>query len=299
VNARIPPGLVVNADDLAYHPRINAGILSAWRSGILTSATMLMTTPWLEQTVREVVRGTGLPVGIHLALTVGKSVAGHQAVPDLTDETGDLTAMAPRLLLAAFASDEERRLLAQIRRELEAQLALARDHGVRPTHADAHQHVHMNPAIFALAEELLPRFGIERVRMSREAVSLRAAVGALGRGQPINLAKLALLRWLARGIRPKLATTDEFFGVLDTGKVTKPAVMAAIANLATDRSLEMCVHPGFPVPAGEAVFRQADVNAWMTSPARQMEHDALVDAEVAELVRRRGIVLRSFDGREK
>ena len=301
MTARIPPGLIVNADDLAYHPRINAGILSAWRAGILTSATMLMTTPWLEATVREVVRATGLPVGIHLALTVGKSVAGQVAglgaVPDLTDETGDLTATAPRLLLSAFASDKERRLLAQIRRELEAQLALARDHGVRATHADSHQHVHMNPAIFALLEELLPRFGIERMRMSREALSLRAVAGALARGQPINLAKLALLRWLARRIRARLATPNEFFGVIYTGKATKTAIMAAIAGLAADRSLEMCVHPGFPVPAAEAAYRQADVNAWITSPARQMEHDALVDAEVGELVRRRGIVLRSYDGR--
>jgi hypothetical protein len=41
------------------------------------------------------------------------------------------------------------------------------------------------------------------------------------------------------------------------------------------------------------------VNAWIISPARQVEHDALTDVEVGELVRRRGIVLRSFDGREK
>ena len=86
-----------HVDVMRLPPRINAGILSAWRSGILTSATMLMTTPWLEQTVRDAVRGAGLPVGIHLALTVGKSVAGHREVPDLTDESGDLTATAARL----------------------------------------------------------------------------------------------------------------------------------------------------------------------------------------------------------
>jgi predicted glycoside hydrolase/deacetylase ChbG (UPF0249 family) len=299
MTARIPPGLIVNADDLAYHPRINAGILSAWRAGILTSATMLMTTPYLEQTVREAVRAAGIPVGIHLALTVGKSAAGHAAVPDLADETGDLTATAPRLLLAGFATDAERRLLAQIRRELEAQLALARDHGVRATHVDSHQHVHMNPAIFALVEELLPHFGIERLRVSREALTLRAGAGAVAEGQSINLAKLALLRFVGRGVRPRLATTDEFFGVIHTGKVTKRALVAAIAGLAADRSLEMCVHPGFPVPAAEATYRQADVNAWIISPARQMEHDALTDAEVGELVRRRGIALRSYDGSEK
>jgi chitin disaccharide deacetylase len=299
MTARIPPGLIVNADDLAIHPRINAGILSAWRDGIVTSATMLMTTPYLEETVRAAVRAARLPVGIHLALTLGKAVAGHGEVPDLTDEAGSLTWTAQRLLLCTFASEEERRLLAQIRRELEAQLALARDHGVRATHADSHQHVHMNPAIFALVEELLPRFGIARVRTSREALPWRTAASALANGQPINLAKVALLRWLGRRIDPRLATTDAFFGVINTGKVTKPAIMAAIAGLAADRSLEMCVHPGFPVAAGEATYGPTDVNTWIASPARQTEHDALTDVEVGELVRRRAIVLRCFDGTEK
>ena len=40
----VPPGLIVNADDLGIHPSINAGIISAYRRGILTSCTMLMTT---------------------------------------------------------------------------------------------------------------------------------------------------------------------------------------------------------------------------------------------------------------
>jgi predicted glycoside hydrolase/deacetylase ChbG (UPF0249 family) len=299
VTDRILPGLIVNADDLAIHPRINAGILSAWNAGILTSATMLMTTPYLEATVRDTVRTSSLPVGIHLALTLGKGIAGHGAVPDLTDETGEFTWTAQRLLLCSFASEPQRRVLAQIRRELEAQLALARDHGVRATHADSHQHVHMNPAIFAAVEDLLPRFGIERMRRSREALSPRAVAGAVAQGQGINLAKVALLRWLGRRIRPRLATPDEFFGVIYTGMVTKPAIMAAIADLAMDRSLELCVHPGFPVGTGEANYELADVNAWITSPSRQLEHDALVDPDVAALVRQRGITLRSFDGREK
>jgi predicted glycoside hydrolase/deacetylase ChbG (UPF0249 family) len=39
-------GLIVYADDLAFHPEINSGILSAYRNGILTSCRMLMTNPY-------------------------------------------------------------------------------------------------------------------------------------------------------------------------------------------------------------------------------------------------------------
>jgi predicted glycoside hydrolase/deacetylase ChbG (UPF0249 family) len=299
VSAHLPHGLIVNADDLAIHPRTNAGILSAWRSGVLTSATMLMTTPYVEETIREVERAGGPPCGLHLALTLGKAVAARRDVADLTDEDGNFTWTAARLLTRSFADAPERRLLGQICTEFTAQLSRARDLGLAPTHADSHQHVHMHPAIFALVEELLPRFGIERIRVSREALSLATVAGALTHGKPVNLAKLALLRWRGHGIRPRLATTDAFFGVLHSGMATKPAVMAAIARLPRDRSLEICIHPGFPAPAGEAPYRLADVNAWITSPMRQAEHDALVDPEVVALVRRRGVTLRGFDGKEK
>ena len=47
------PGIIINADDLGIHPSINAGILSAYRNGILTSSTMLVTTDFLEETLRD------------------------------------------------------------------------------------------------------------------------------------------------------------------------------------------------------------------------------------------------------
>ena len=293
------PGLVVNADDLAIHPRTNAGIFSAWRSGIVTSATMLVTTPYFEQTVHELGRGDGPPIGIHLSLTLGKAVAGHREVPNLTDEEGDFTQSSAGLLLTRLTGENGRRLLPQIRRELEAQLGLARDHGLRPTHADSHQHVHMHPAIFSLLEEILPRFGIGRVRHSLETLSLAAVIGLLGQGKPINLAKVALLRLLSRRVRPRLATTDGFFGVLYSGVVTKHAIAAAIESLARDRSLEICVHPGLPDAENRPAYPRGYENDFIGSVARRREHDILVDPDLRELVRRRGLTLVSFDGRAK
>src|SRR5258708_2296263 len=135
--AKVASGLIINADDLAIHPRINAGIVSAYRSGIVTSTTILMTTPYVDATIREVVRVESLPVGIHLSLTLGKAVVGQHQVPDLVDEQNNFTWSSRRLLLCRFTGDKERRLLTQIRCELEAQLGLAHDWGLRPTHADS------------------------------------------------------------------------------------------------------------------------------------------------------------------
>ena len=293
----VPPGLIVNADDLGIHPSINAGIVSAYRRGILTSCTMLMTTAYFDETIRDYVRPQALPIGIHLSLTLGKAVASRGEVSDLVDDDGNLKLAADRLILSSFKGERGAAILQQIGRELEAQLAIARDHGLRPTHADSHQHVHMNPAIFRLLEDLLPRFGIDRLRYSREAFH----TFVLGPDLPDimrrnNLAKWALLRWRAAGLNPALATTDDFFGVLYSGAVTKRAMLALLRTATPGRSLEICIHPGFPAPAGVRDYPRPGYNAFISAVARQSEHDVLADPDVASLVRERGLALRSFDG---
>ena len=127
----LAPGLIVNADDLGIHPSINAGIVSAYRRGILTSCTMLMTTAYFDQTISDHVRPQALPIGIHLSLTLGKAVAPHSDVPDLVDADGNLKLAADRLILSAFKGERGGAVLRQIGREFEAQLAIARDHGLR------------------------------------------------------------------------------------------------------------------------------------------------------------------------
>jgi predicted glycoside hydrolase/deacetylase ChbG (UPF0249 family) len=261
---------------------------------------MLMTTAYLEETVRDYVRPAALPTGIHLSLTLGKAVARPEQVPDLIDDHGNLVLSADRLLLSSFKGPIGERLLAQIKSEFDAQLALARDSGLNPTHADSHQHVHMNPAIFAVVEDLLPRFGIDRLRFCREpfrSFALGADLPALLKRN--NPAKWALLRWKSAQVRRRLSTNDEFFGVLYSGVVSRRAILALIASAPAGRSVEIGIHPGFPAPKGERFYPRPGYNNFISSPERQLEHDVLVDGEVINLLRRRGLTLRSYDGRPK
>ena len=61
---------------------------------VVCRRTMLMTTAYLEETVRDCVRPAVLPIGIHLSLTLGKAVASAAQVPDLVDEAGQAVAEA-------------------------------------------------------------------------------------------------------------------------------------------------------------------------------------------------------------
>jgi predicted glycoside hydrolase/deacetylase ChbG (UPF0249 family) len=261
---------------------------------------MLVTTEFLNETIRDFVRTAALPIGLHLSLTLGKAVAPIRDVPDLVDREGNLSLSASQLLLNSFASSRCASLLNQIGRELEAQLACAHDSGLRATHVDSHQHVHMNPAIFAVLQNLLPRFGIDRIRFSREPFMW----SALGKDLPavlwrLNPAKWAILRWRAASIRPRAVVNDDFFGVMYSGAVNKSALTRLIANVPKTRAVEICMHPGFPAPQGTEIYPKAEYNTFISSPARTVEHDILLDTDVASLLRRRGLTLRAYDGAPK
>jgi predicted glycoside hydrolase/deacetylase ChbG (UPF0249 family) len=227
-------------------------------------------------------------------------VADPGEVPDLVDDEGNLKLSAGRLLMSSYADAAGQSLLRQVRRELEAQLARALDSGLKPTHADSHQHVHMSPPIFKVVEEILPRFGVHRLRFSRE----RFWPGVFGPDflpivRRLNPAKWAVIRWRSNQIVPNLAANDELFGVLYSGAVSKSALSAIIENVELDRSVEICIHPGFPAPEGNRCYPRPGYNAFISSRARRQEHDILVDEALPAVVRRRGLRLRAYDGQPK
>jgi chitin disaccharide deacetylase len=300
LTSQLPPGMIVNADDLAIHPSINAGILSAYRSGILSSSTMLMTTPYLDETIKSFVRPAALPIGIHLSLTLGRAVSHADQVPNLVNENGEFKLSAVHLICRSFASDLGRQLLREITTELTAQLQLACDIGLRPSHADSHQHVHANPVIFALLEDLLPRYGIDRLRYSKENLIWSAFgwdfPGLVKRRNP---AKWAIINWRLNQIAPKLMVTNGFFGILYSGMINKRVLLAAITRYVPGTSMEICIHPGFPASGDAQPYGRANFNEFISSGCRQTEHDVLVDEEVRELVKVRRLVLRGFDGQPK
>lgn len=156
----------------------------------------------------------------------------------------------------------------------------------------------MNADIFSIVQELAPRFGVHRVRLTCEPAWPMFITAGLGHAiRRTNHIKWLLLRWLARGLSPQLPTTEAFFGVLHSGTISKPVLMELLRGLSPGRSNEICIHPGFPAPTAQTISGNPTApDRFATSRFRQSEHDALIDPEAAEIVRRRGLTLMSFTG---
>jgi predicted glycoside hydrolase/deacetylase ChbG (UPF0249 family) len=60
--------LIVNADDLGYTPLTSAGILAAWRGGIVTSASLMVRRPDAADAARQAAAEGFTDLGLHLDL---------------------------------------------------------------------------------------------------------------------------------------------------------------------------------------------------------------------------------------
>ena len=182
--------LIVNADDFGLTPGVCAGILRAHRDGIVSSTTALAVGPAFAANARALV-DSGLPTGAHLAV-IGEDppVLGASEVPSLVDGRGRFPLSWRTFVRRAALGrvDPE-----DLRRECSAQLDVLHDAGVRPTHVDAHQNLHLWPSVATVVVDLARERDIPAVRLTRTR-----------RWTPTSLGVRALSARLERRVRRTL-----------------------------------------------------------------------------------------------
>ena len=73
--------LIVNADDFGLTRGVSAGILGAARHGIVTSTTLLVTARLPDEELAAL-HDSGLGVGVHVNLTLGRALTGRSSLTD-------------------------------------------------------------------------------------------------------------------------------------------------------------------------------------------------------------------------
>ena len=272
---------VVNADDFGLSPSINEGIERACKHGILRSASLMPNGEGFDDAIDRVKQIPELGVGIHLSLVGERPVAPAHELRGLVDCDGRLPAS-----YADFARGylSRRFTLREARREMEAQITRVLDAGIRPTHLDSHQHVHLLPGLLDLTLDLAQANQISVVRAAYDRAVFSRTL-ASGRG--LQLGVLIFLSALARGrIRRRgLHCAGFFHGLAVSGHLDTQALCGILSRLGHGVNEIMC-HPGFETPALRR--RYAWGYKWET------EAEALGSGAAKKLVERRGISLRSF-----
>jgi hopanoid biosynthesis associated protein HpnK len=287
----VPRNLIVNADDLGWTAGVNRGIAEAHRNGIVTSASLLANGQAFAEGVALARDAGGLGLGVHLNLNDGPPVAPRESVPSLVNDAGEFEGGPDGLLLKIATRGLSVR---EVEVEWSAQISKVRDAGIEPTHLDGHKHVHMLPGLFEIALRLAKRHGIEAIRVSHEASSLRAALSTGERRAAVVLkqgVQARGLKLLARDAREQaeragMSIADYFCGIAQTGELTKEGVARLLRSLPEGTTELMC-HPGY---ADDALRKTAT----RLQASRQKEVEILTDTEIRNLVASQGIRLIDY-----
>lgn len=281
--------LILNADDFGLTPGINEGIVQAHREGILTSTTLMANAPAFDDAVRRAKENPLLGVGVHLVLIDGRPVSPPEEVPSLVDDNGRL----PQSLANFVARVTSRAIRREhIETELRSQIEKIRSAGINPTHVDSHKHTHAHPRVMNSVARAALACGITRIRKPFEELrdSWRSTQGerrtAMSQLAASAAARITSRSFIAICRRYGLWSPDRFLGLARTGSISA-TVLRGLIDTVGEGTTEIMLHPGI-----------CDSDLRSTSSRlqahRQVELDALVAAQVKEIVAERGIRLITY-----
>ncbi len=262
--------IIINADDFGLCACVNEGIVQAHRAGALSSATIMANMPGFDQAAALAREYPRLGVGVHLNLVRGLPLLPEGRVASLLGPDGRFLGSPGRLMRRLAAG---RARWAEVEAELRAQIEKTLAAGIRPSHVDSEKHMHAYPPVFRTAARLAREYGIEGIRLIREFRLSR---------HPAQSAKALLLTlWIARAraaVREAgLVTTDRFYGICNSGRMTAADLCRLIGRPGRG-SAEIMIHPGFVRP--ELYALEALTGPYFINRFREGELRAVTDASV-------------------
>lgn len=129
--------LIINADDFGLSSNTNRGVIETFLQGILTSATVMMPTPYVDEVAEFQKKYPQADIGVHLTLTSEWKnyrwgpLSSKEKVPSLL-ESGTPYLWPDAISVIKYVNPEEAKI------EISAQIELAKKLGILITHLDCH-----------------------------------------------------------------------------------------------------------------------------------------------------------------
>ena len=270
--------LVVTADDVGLHAGMTDGAIEAHARGIVTACSVVPAGRDFARAAGRLREHPSLAVGAHLTLVGARPLSPPVEVPSLVGRNGALLPGFGAFLRRYYAGsidpgDVER----ELRRQIEALLAA----GLKVSHANGHQHLHVLPRVHEVVLRLAAEYGVAYVRTPVDRrppgvpLMRRLAVGALA-----CYGKAALRRARERGT-PR--SGDATIGICEAGHLTVGRVAALLPLV--QGVTELVCHPGLGDRAISAEFPWG--YEWET------ETRAFCDSGLARAVRSAGVAVVS------
>src|SRR5690349_16996095 len=147
--------LILHADDLGVAHSENAASFDALDKGAINSGSVMMPTPWVTEVVEYAKKNPNADIGLHLTFTSEwktyrwGGLAPRDQVPSLYDPDGTFPTLTQTFVARAKVAEVEKELRAQVERAYAV--------GLKPTHLDSHM-----TALFTTPELFRMYVGVAR-----------------------------------------------------------------------------------------------------------------------------------------
>lgn len=234
--------LIVNADDFGKSAETNRAIIRAHREGILTSASLMVNEAGFAEAVELARAHPSLAVGLHLALVCGRGAGGPGAANPLLNSAGEFK---DGPFLAGWNYYFKSGLEGALAQEIAAQFDKFKETGLPLDHVNGHLHLHLHPVIFRILMEGAGRWGITRLRLTRDPLWLNVRLA--GGNWFYRLTRWLVYRMLAGKAEPELRKrgiryTPWVFGLLQDSRVDRNYLRRLLPVLPAGDS-ELYAHP--------------------------------------------------------
>lgn len=272
--------LIVNADDFGHSDIVNKAVLTSYQNGILRSASLMANGSSFENAAKIIRDNPLLDIGMHITLVGEKPILVLDKIPTLVDENGNFSLNAIDFTKRYYSGKIS---FEEVKGEIIAQIEKILDYGIRISHIDSHQHLHLLPQIFNIISEIVNRYKIKFVRYPKEKFSAYMFNDLRSIGRIFQMAAINFFCYKTMG---KVFTrTDYFTGFYFGGNLNKKNLITLINCLPSRGICELMCHPGL----------SHDISVKNQKQYRLVEEvEALIDGEVFELIKRKRIEITTF-----
>jgi predicted glycoside hydrolase/deacetylase ChbG (UPF0249 family) len=229
--------LILNCDDLGQNLTVNDAIFGLMDKGRVTSATLLMGAPAIEDAVRRIDDYRHCSFGVHLNATEFCPLSSHPGLQAILNEEGSFDGNLRKKKITSSMADG-------VFFEWCTQIERALDMGVPVSHIDSHHHVHTEPALFRVLKRIQKKFGIGKIRITRNVYSVGEAVPWKKRASK-SAWNFALRHYVATTTTRGFLSFSQFHQWMQAGMNWKG-------------TFELMCHPGGPHFADETALLHGD-----------------------------------------
>lgn len=271
--------LIIHADDAGVDNARNRGIFEAIDQGVVKSLSVIVyQTGWADIVDRLRVR-PDIDAGVHLNLTAGRPLAdGHRTLVTEWGYFFDKFELFKRSRQGLIDPEE-------VKREFQAQIEILVNCGIKISHADGHNHVHLLAGAREGFKEAVPQGMWVRLPHQKDIDPFSAEginFAAIYKDEKKLAGVFNTLSIAARNLwGDKFRYVDDFCGVTLTPRPTLEGFKKAIEGLKGDTGELMC-HPGAKADEHSAEFsklkeRQAEVEILKSADLKKFIEDSKIE----------------------